>query len=152
MSQLKARNIIHLTPKMQTSAAKASLNHRKSTLTPKEVMGIVLDFYGVRQDAFVGRGRAKHVVRARQAYAWLCRQRLPESFPELAAAVKAPNHSTMITRRNAALKRKASDPEFATELRTLDQIVLAQRLRPGQAQPYLVEQAAGTYPLEGGAE
>jgi chromosomal replication initiator protein len=75
------------------------------------ILAGVCEQFGVTRQQVLGSSRHKHVVLARQMAIHLAREMTPMSYPEIAAAMDRPNHSTVITAAQRAQKQlKADDP------------------------------------------
>lgn len=61
------------------------------------IVEVVAQHVGVDVSDLLGRGRHQRVVLARSMAAYLARELTTHSFPEIAAALNRPNHSTVVT-------------------------------------------------------
>lgn len=129
----------------------------------RAIREIVLGYYQVYESAFLGRGRHRRSVRARQAFVVLARRNTPSSYPEIAQQMKPEgarfNHSTPITQMRRADRRLTEDPHFIEEIDDLQAIVNAHKpawgmprmpVLPAQDGPYRIEGEFNPIPLEGG--
>jgi hypothetical protein len=122
----------------------------RGVLTPEVLLTLVLDFYGVSDAIFRGRGRHRDTVKARQAFVWLARQHLKHSYPELAIIASRPNHSSLVTQMRRVERRMIEEPDFRDELLELNAWVIANK--PGRKPPapeVTQHQPAAPYPIEG---
>lgn len=64
---------------------------------PEEIIGVVCSEMGVGRDDLYGDGRSEKTVLAREVAALLMRRHTSRSYPEIARALRRPNHSSVIT-------------------------------------------------------
>jgi chromosomal replication initiator protein len=104
---------------------------RRTPLRFEHVAAAVQEELGVTTAQLASRSRHKHVVLARALIVHLARQLTSMSFPEIAAAMGKPNHSTVITAAQRLAKQLEGRetvvlPGSATQLPLAD---LVERLR-----------------------
>ena len=94
----------------QALGARAQLAPKAGPVRVDSVIEDVCRFMGVGRAEFSGRGRHRRVVLARALVAIISRQLTTASYPEIAAAMGRPNHSSIITAVRR-IERQIADEE-----------------------------------------
>jgi chromosomal replication initiator protein len=69
---------------------------KKKGVTPRDIIGLVSEFYDISSDALVVKGRKKEVVKPRQVAMYLMRSELQYSFPGIGQKMGGRDHTTAI--------------------------------------------------------
>lgn len=77
--------------------------------------------FHVTEADLTGRGRARHIAEARQAAAYVLRQRTPLSLVEIGKLLGGRDHTTMLHAVGAAEQRAVADIDYALALSELMQ-------------------------------
>ncbi len=77
--------------------------------------------FALTEDDLTGRGRARHIAEARQAAAYVLRQRTTLSLVEIGKLLGGRDHTTMLHAVGAAEQRAVIDIDYALALSELMQ-------------------------------
>ena len=85
-------------------------NQRKKSITPKEIINLVANFYDIALEDILGSCRKKNFALPRQIIMFLMREELNSSFPSIGQEIGNRDHTTAM-HAYAKIKRIIEDDE-----------------------------------------
>lgn len=89
------------------------------TLTVDMIIDAVCDYYHVKREQILGKGRPKRIVIPRQMAMYICRTELNESFPSLRDHFKRKDHTTVLYSCERVQKELETDPSVRADLEAI---------------------------------
>ena len=88
----------------------------KKTMSPKEVIKAVADFYNIDEKSVFEKSRRKQIVKPRQLIMFLLREDMGVSYPTIGEELGGRDHTTIIHSCEKIRKDLEKNPEFKQEL------------------------------------
>lgn len=118
-SQLQNRELSLEEIKQITSSI--IINTQKNSLTPKNVIKIVADYFDIAIEDVVGPCRKKNLTEPRQMIMFIMREELKLSYPVIGQALGGRDHTTVIHACDKILKNLKTDDKLRQDINTLRQ-------------------------------
>lgn len=96
-------------------------NHQE--LTVDFIIDTVCQYYGVKKDKLLGRGRPQKIVIPRQIAMYLCRNELNESYPTLRDYFHRKDHSTVLYACERVEKDIDRDPQTRASIEAIRKLL-----------------------------
>lgn len=91
---------------------------RRTTVSPSDILAIVLHEYDIGYAWFAGSGRSRRMVEAREAYVWLAFNTTRYSYSEIAERVTGNSHTGAMAQHMRAEKKYATKAKDSRGLKT----------------------------------
>lgn len=88
-------------------------------LTVDTIIDTVCDYYHVKREQILGKGRPKRIVIPRQMAMYICRTELNESFPSLRDHFKRSDHTTVLYSCDRVQKELENNPKVRADLEAI---------------------------------
>jgi len=118
-SQLQNRELSLEEIKQITSSI--IINTQNSSLTPKNVIKIVADYFDIAIEDIVGPCRKKNLTEPRQMIMFIMREELKLSYPVIGQALGGRDHTTVIHACDKIIKNLKTDDKLRQDINTLRQ-------------------------------
>lgn len=112
-AQLKARELTLLEVR---NLIKNNARPAKKTLSPKEVIKIVADFFNIEEESIYEKTRKKEVIKPRQLTMYILREDFNISYPSIGEKIGGRDHTTVIHSCEKVKKDLKIDSTLAQEL------------------------------------
>jgi len=119
LSQLQNRELSLEEVKQIT--ASIIINTQKNSLTPKNIIKIVADYFDVAIEDIVGPCRKKNLAEPRQIIMYIMREELKSSYPVIGQALGGRDHTTVIHSCDKIIKNLKTDDKLRQDINTLRQ-------------------------------
>ncbi len=93
----------------------------KKSLTPREMIGVVADFYGIAVDDLIGKSREKRLSNPRQTIMYLLREELKMSYPAIGAELGGRDHTTAMHAHTKVETELDNEPKLKQEIEAIKQ-------------------------------
>ncbi len=93
----------------------------KRSLTPKELISAIADFYGVEIDDVIGKSREKRLSQPRQIIMFLLRNELKLSYPAIGAELGGRDHTTAMHAHTKIGTEIENDPKLKQDVEAIKQ-------------------------------
>lgn len=93
----------------------------KKSLTPREMIRVVADFYGLAVEDVVGKSREKRLANPRQIIMYLLREELKMSYPAIGAELGGRDHTTAMHAHTKVETELENEPKLKQELEAIKQ-------------------------------
>ena len=91
------------------------------TVTPKDIIQVVANFYDLKEKDLLNSSRKKEIVKPRQIAMYFCREELKYSFPSIGRKFGGKDHTTVIHACEKITKEIKSNENFNEEINLLRQ-------------------------------
>ncbi len=93
----------------------------KKSLTPREMIGVVSDFYGIAVDDVVGKSREKRLSNPRQIIMYLLREELKMSYPAIGTELGGRDHTTAMHAHTKVETELDNEPKLKQDVEAIKQ-------------------------------
>lgn len=93
----------------------------KKSLTPKEMICVVADFYGLVVDDITGKSREKRLSNPRQIIMYLLREELKMSYPAIGTELGGRDHTTAMHAHTKVETELDNEPKLKQEIEAIKQ-------------------------------
>ncbi len=105
---------------LKTIIGSGSLSsHSPSSISPRELIRVVSEYYDVQIDDLVGKSREKRVAFPRQIIMYLLRQELKSSYPAIGAELGGRDHTTAIHAYEKIKHEVVDDEKLKADLQAI---------------------------------
>lgn len=101
------------------------LSGQKKVVTPRELIEIVSEFYGIGLPDLLGASRKKALVVPRQIIMYLLREEMRKSFPQIGEELGGRDHTTAMHAYDKVCRLVNEDEQIKQEINTLKQRLYA---------------------------
>lgn len=91
----------------------------KRSLTPKDLINTVSEFYGVAIDDIIGKSREKRLANPRQIIMYLLREELKMSYPAIGSELGGRDHTTAMHAHTKIGTDIENDPKLKQEIKSI---------------------------------
>ena len=96
------------------------------TMTPKQLLKAVVDFYDLTEETILKKSRSQELVRPRQVAMYLMRETLKMSFPNIGEKLGGKDHTTVIHACEKIEKELVFDTQLAQEINSIKEKIFAE--------------------------
>jgi len=96
-------------------------HNTKKSLTPRELLIIASEFYGVNLDDITGKSREKRLANPRQTMMYLLREELKMSYPAIGAELGGRDHTTAMHAHTKVSTEIENNPKLRQEVDAIKQ-------------------------------
>lgn len=93
----------------------------KKSLTPREMISVVADFYGIAVDDVAGKSREKRLSNPRQIIMYLLREELKMSYPAIGTELGGRDHTTAMHAHTKVETEIENEPKLKQEIEAIKQ-------------------------------
>ena len=93
-----------------------SANYAKKSITPKQLISIVSEFYNIQIEDVLGDCRKKELAMPRQIIMYLLREEIKYSYPAIGAELGGRDHTTAIHAYNKITKEVENSPKVKQDI------------------------------------
>lgn len=93
----------------------------KKSLTPREMINVVADFYGLAVDDVTGKSREKRLANPRQIVMYLLREELKMSYPAIGTELGGRDHTTAMHAHTKVETELDNEPKLKQEIEAIKQ-------------------------------
>lgn len=93
----------------------------KKSLTPREMINVVADFYGLAVDDVTGKSREKRLANPRQTIMFLLREELKMSYPAIGSELGGRDHTTAMHAHTKIETEIENEPKLKQEIEAIKQ-------------------------------
>jgi chromosomal replication initiator protein len=102
--------------------------HVKRSITPKDMLITVSDFYGVNPDDVTGKSREKRLASPRQIIMYLLREELKMSYPSIGGELGGRDHTTAMHAHTKVGTEAENNPKLKQEIDNIRQRLYANNI------------------------
>ncbi|MBI4599774.1 chromosomal replication initiator protein DnaA [Candidatus Uhrbacteria bacterium] len=102
--------------KIKQVLSSITMSYAKKSITPKQIMGIVSEFYNITIEDIVGESRKRELAIPRQIVMYLMREEIKCSFPTIGHEIGGRDHTTAIHAYNKILKDVDQSPKTKQDI------------------------------------
>lgn len=129
LTRIIAQHQLQNTPATLESVKKMltgmKLSGQKKVVTPRELIEIVSEFYGIGLPDILGASRKKSLVVPRQIIMYLLREEMRKSFPQIGEELGGRDHTTAMHAYDKVCRLLNEDEQIKQEINTLKQRLYA---------------------------
>ncbi len=107
----------------QKALGEPAFESRASQVTLQNIIDVVTAYYSVKLADLQSKHRHKSITMPRQVCMWLARERTRFSLQEIGAFFGGRDHTTVMHSVDIVKQRMSKDPEFANQIKQLDERV-----------------------------
>lgn len=119
LSQLQNREL--LLEEVKQITASIIINTQKNSLTPKNVIKIVAEYFDIAIEDVIGPCRKKNLTDPRQIIMYVMREELKLSYPVIGQALGGRDHTTVIHACDKIIKNLKNNDKLRQDINTLRQ-------------------------------
>ncbi len=120
-------NLNHSVPNLASvketlsSVAQAAQVKREHAVTPKQIIGVVCQYFDVKVSDVLGQSRRQELVRPRQLIMYLLREEINSSFPTIGEELGGRDHSTAMHAVDKITKQYKEDTKLQQDVKLIRQ-------------------------------
>ena len=96
------------------------------TMTPKQLLKAVIDFYDLTEEKILKKSRSQELVRPRQVAMYLMREVLKLSYPNIGEKLGGKDHTTVIHACEKIEKELVFDTQLSQEINSIKEKIFAE--------------------------